>query len=172
MHWAPAVPQVICDWTLHTLLKQQPVGQLLLSHTQEVPLQCWPMTHAGPVPHAQAPLRQALASVTLHEVHVPPLVPQVVAEAILQMPPWQQPAGQEAELQPQLPRAHTWPAPQAIAPAAVPHTQALLALQVSEGPLHTAQVVPPPPHAAAMLPGWHWLFWQQPVGQLVGSHTH
>lgn len=37
---------------------------------------------------------------------------------------------------------------------------------------HTAHAAPPVPHAAALVPAWQRLFWQQPLAHEAPLHTH
>jgi hypothetical protein len=146
----PSVPQVERVGVLQVVPEQQPVGQPVLSHTQLLPLQCWPLTQAGPVPQRQLPeVEQALARVALQAEQAAPLLPHCEAVAgETQLVPLQHPLAQLAELQP----AHAW--------------------LVQLPPPHEAQVAPPVPQALLDVPDWHWLLpSQQPVGHEVPSHT-
>ncbi len=149
-HAAPPAPHdgYAPDW--HWLPAQQPLEQLVASHTHVLFTQRWPAPHAEPLPQRHEPFVQLSANVRLHAVHVAPLLPHCeVVSVVTHVLPLQQPPEQLPELQPwQLPIVHAW----------------FIA--------HAAHVPPPVPHADATLPGRHVLPWQQPDAQLVESHTH
>lgn len=81
-HWAPPTPQLAEVVPVRHVpsLAQQPVVQLVLSQTQVPPEQRWPAAHAGPVPHAHAPLTQAFA-VAPHVAHCAPPEPHAAVDA-------------------------------------------------------------------------------------------
>ena len=65
----------------HAEPKQHPFAQDVALHVQEPLTHCWPVAHAAPVPHAQAPAAlQPSASAGLHEVHALPPTPHVESE--------------------------------------------------------------------------------------------
>jgi hypothetical protein len=130
-HAAPPTPQVVALFVWHAPFLQQPFGQDVPSQTQAPALQCWP---EGQVKHML------------------PDVPQtgglcmVCAVADRQVPPLQQPLGQEVASQTQAPPAlHSWPLAQ---------------------PLHAA---PPTPQVVALLVWQAPFLSQQPLGQEVAS---
>src|SRR5439155_108269 len=61
MQEAPWRPHALVDDGVHTSPRQQPVGQLAVSHTQRPPRHSWPLVQAGPLPQAQAPPEQSSA---------------------------------------------------------------------------------------------------------------
>jgi hypothetical protein len=150
-HAAAPVPQLaVVGGVVQVVPEQQPVLQLVESHTHEPDTQCWPAAHTAPLPHLQAPPAQVSARTGSHALHWAPAVPHCAAVvAVTQLEPLQQPLGQLAAVQP----AHTW--------------------LVQVCPLHDAQVVPPMPHWVLLVPVWQVLFASQhPPAQLVASHTH
>jgi hypothetical protein len=169
-------------------LSQQPAGQVaavqvVVTFWQPWFWQAWPepQTWQAPpplpqvcsvVPGTQAPaaVQQPFGQVAvphwklsqtfcaLHCLPVPqstqaiPPVPQA-AEFVpgMQTPLMQQPVGQVVASQGflmQTPALQTWSAPEQV-----------------------EQVAPFAPHAVVVSPGMHWLFWQQPVGQLLGPQV-
>lgn len=79
-HAAPFFPHSVAAVpALHwPVASQQPVAQLVASHTQTPPEQRWPTAHTAPVPHAHAPAVQRSDRVS-HAVHIAPAAPQVAA---------------------------------------------------------------------------------------------
>jgi hypothetical protein len=165
-HWVCAVPAR--HWPVAS---QQPVAQLVASHTQAPPEQRCPTAHVAPLPQAQAPAVQR-SDFESQAAHIAPAEPQLEAVWLplaMQVLPEQQPPGQEVALHTQLPPEQVCPAPQA---APVPHLQAPL-VQVLVLPEQGAQAAPPVPQLAALwlAPVMHTPALQQPVGQLVASQT-
>lgn len=97
-HVAPPLPHwvLLCAVGARQVLPtQQPVGQLVPSHTQAPPWQRCPAPHAGPVPQRHCPPVQPSVSAASHATQVPPSPPHsrnVVP--VRQMAPLQQPVGQ------------------------------------------------------------------------------
>jgi hypothetical protein len=110
-HAVPPVPHSVKDGVLQApVASQQPVGQLVASHTQLAPEQRCPGAHAAPDPHWQLPLVQ-LSPVAPQSTHALPPAPHDAAELPAWHDPfWQQPVGQLALSQPQLPLVQCWPA--------------------------------------------------------------
>jgi hypothetical protein len=79
-------------------LAQQPDGQLVASHVQVPPTQCWPAAQALPEPQRHWALAQPSAP-TPHDLHAAPPVPQDDADGVMQVVPEQQPFGQVDALQ-------------------------------------------------------------------------
>ncbi len=169
-HVPPALPQLIAVLPgSHVLPLQHPLTQLVASHTQLPATQRWPPVHAEPMPQRHTPLAQLSAVVALHAVHaLPPGPHAAVVSPSWHALPWQQPVGQLVPSHTQLPPTQRWPAahgafaPQRHAPFA--HVSACVAL-------HTRQLAPAAPQPPAVLPGWQAPSRQQPLGQLVASHT-
>jgi hypothetical protein len=127
---------VVLDVWQAPLLSQQPLGQLVASHTHLPPTQRWPAAHGDPPPQVHVPPVQ-VSPAGAQVRQAPPLEPQAAGSAVpathtlllLQQPPLQglvgpqaplhvpllhaSSAGQSAaELQPQTPLdRHTWPRP-------------------------------------------------------------
>lgn len=104
-HAAPPVPQAaaVCAVPMmHAPALQQPVGQLVASHTQAPPTQRCPAPHAAPVPQRHAPVVQR-SPVRPQLVHAAPAAPQAVALVGVQTLPAQQPLGQLVASQTQAP---------------------------------------------------------------------
>jgi hypothetical protein len=165
----PLVPQLAAWFPgMQTLPAQQP-EQVVLLHTQEVPLQACPVTQAGPVPHPQVPLiRHALVrEEAVQSTQVPPAEPQLVFEAGLTqvdvtVPAWQQPRGHEVLSQMQAPPTQRCPA----AHSALPEPQRQLpASQRSERLVSQAEHTPPPVPHCACEGATHVEPLQQPEGQ-------
>ena len=78
-HLLPAAPQVERDAAAQVpSAAQQPFGQLLASHTQELLAQRWPLLQAGPPPHWHAPSGEQLSpSAAVQATQAAPEVPQV-----------------------------------------------------------------------------------------------
>jgi hypothetical protein len=129
---------------------QQPASQVVASHTQLPPTQCWPEPQAAPEPHEQLPPLQPSATVELQPEQPRPPVPHwVLVGGEMQVAPEQQPLAQLPAVQP----VHAW--------------------LVQVWPVHAAHVAPPVPHWVSAVPGWQMLLLsQQPLEQLVASHTH
>jgi hypothetical protein len=128
-------------------------------------LHCCPLWQGGPVPHRQVPLLQVSVVVESQVVQVPPPVPQAVGSLVLQRPAEQQPLGQLAASQVQMPLLHSWPVEQGLP---VPHLHTPPE-QVSAVMPHFVHVPPEVPQAVGSLV-LQTLFWQQPFVQLVGLH--
>jgi hypothetical protein len=175
-HAAPPVPQVeLLDVWQSPLLSQQPLRQLVASHTHLPATQRWPGAHGDPVPQVHWPLVQ-VSPAGAQVMQAPPLVPQADASLVpatqvlllLQQPPLQGSLGPQAELQTRLLQAssvgqsvaemqpqtwvlkHTWPR--------------LLVVQL-------AQATRPVPQAVLLVPATQVVPLQQPLGQLVALQT-
>lgn len=98
LHVAPSVPHVAVVGASQMAPAQHPVLHDVASQTHLSLTQCWPVAHAGPVPHVQAPAVQALAFVGSQVVQAAPFVPHVAVDAAgeMQVVPSQQPVGHEA----------------------------------------------------------------------------
>jgi hypothetical protein len=147
---APAVPHsAVVGGVVHAPLLQQPAAQLAAVHPLQdlalhvwVPGQAWQATPPVPQAPAWSPGWQPVAL--------------------------QQPEGQFAALQAQVPPTQLWPALHA---ALLPHLQ-VPPLQVSASVgSHAEQAAPAAPHLSA-LGVRHWLLSQQPLGQLAALQTH
>lgn len=169
-HVCPAVPHSDGKLVERQVLPwQHPMGQLVASHTHAPPTQRWPAPHAALTPQRHWPLALHVSAFDVsHAVHVPPMVPQVARLAAWHWTPWQQPVGQLVASQTQAPPTQRWPAAHwALAPQRhwpLVHESARLATQAVHAP-------PLVPQAARSITR-HWFPWQQPLGQVVSSHTH
>jgi hypothetical protein len=112
-HAAPFVPQVAVPVVLQVLPSQQPVGQLVGSHTHAPPRQRCPAAHAAPVPHAHAPLVQLSAVSGSHALQTAPTLPHAVTEIVVQTPPRQHPVVHDARHA----AASTAPSPSTLVPS-------------------------------------------------------
>lgn len=160
----PAPPQA-AGWspTSHTVPAQHPAGQLAPLQTHAPPTHCWPAAHAPVTPHLQVPPAQLSAEVVLQALQAAPAFPHSSAVGVVHWPLLQQPLGQLAALQEQLPPLHTWPGAHA---GPVPQEQEP-AVQVSEAAdRHEEQTAPAMPHFAS-LGTWQVPSKQQPLGQLT-----
>jgi hypothetical protein len=143
----PLVPQLDSEAGMQLVPLQQPLGQLVASHTQAPPAQRWPLVHAAPVPQRQAPLAQPSAIVGSHATQAAPPLPHAPAAGERQLAPEQQPLAQVIALQSvQTPALHD------------PDGQAW-------------QAAPAVPQALGSVPLWQLVPEQQPVGQELPSHT-
>jgi hypothetical protein len=142
-HWVARVPA----WQTPEL-SQQPVGQLVASHTHAPPTQRWPSAHTPELPHAHEPVAEQRSAPASQAAQVVPPAPQAVTVSVesgTQVAPEQQPAGQLAAVQVQVPPTQVWPLAQA-APAPQAQTPAV---QVLVRPEHGAQRAPAVPQAEA-----------------------
>lgn len=98
---------------------------------------------AAPPPQLQAPLVHPSATVALHAVQAPPMVPQVIADAVWHWLFWQQLAGQLVALHTHRPFTHWRPLAHI---AFAPHLQRP-PLQLSAPMPQFMQAPPPVPHA-------------------------
>jgi hypothetical protein len=135
--------------TSHAVPKQQPFEHVVLLHVHWPPTHACPLAQAGPAPQVHwPPALHPSASLGSHATQTPLPCAHVFAGGAVQVAglPVQQPVGHVA-----------------AQPAHVPdgvHVQVVL------------HAVPPVPQAPFTLPGWQCsLASQQPLGQLVGSHT-
>ena len=144
----PEVPQLPRAGWVQLLPAQQPCGHEVESQTQAPLTQCWPMTQAEPVPHAQAPLRQESALPAAQAEQLPPIGPQALVETLVQTLPAQQPVVQEFALQTQAPLTHCWPGWQA---GPVPQEQPLPVQALAVTVLQATHAAPPVPHAESVL---------------------
>lgn len=146
----PRAPQLAAVVGVTQVLPlQQPLGQLVASQTQVVPLHTWPGWQAGPVPHAHWPPTQALLVGATHAWQKAPPVPHWLAVWLpgpTQLPLAQQPLAHVAAPQP----SHAW---------------------LVQAPAQPWQATPPRPHSPGVVPARHWpVASQHPLGQLVASH--
>jgi hypothetical protein len=166
VHAPPFLPQLAADGTRHWPAEQQPLGQLVESHTQAPPMQRCPLAQAGELPHLQEPPVHASASVELHGEHAEPPAPHAPSDGAMQAVPKQQPVGQLLGLHAHAPLTQVWP-PAHGGPE--PHWQ-LPATQASAlAGSHAAQLAPPDPHVPSagelqVAPE------QQPPAQLTELH--
>ncbi len=132
---------------VHVSPEQQPVGQLVASHTQAPPLQRWPAPHAGLLPHAQVPsLAHESARVGSHGAQRSPGAAHVAPDSSVQRSlTSQQPAGQELGSHTHEPLSQRWPGSHAGPPphVHVPPTHA----SASVGS-HATHAAAPAPHAS------------------------
>jgi hypothetical protein len=145
---APTTPQAEVEVPGRQVVPEQQPLQEAESQVQLPFTQCCPAAQGPLLPHAHAPAVQR-SERRPQATQAPPLIPQVVTVAALQVAPEQQPAGQMAEVQP----LHT------------PPVQVCGLGQVS-------QAAPPAPQADGEVPAWQLLLEQQPTGQDVASQTH
>jgi hypothetical protein len=139
---------------------QQPLVQLVASHTH------WPATHRSPAPHAWPephrhvpPWHESLV-VGSHVRQFAPAAPQDEAVAATQVFPLQQPLAQLVASQTHRPPTQRCPELQA---GLEPQRHCPL-LQVSDVPAQARQSAPASPQVWS-LDGWQTPFWQQPLGQ-------
>jgi len=131
VHIDPAEPHDVVVRVTQLAPLQQPLGQVVASHTQVPPEQRWPGLHGvPPVPHAQLPELVHRSERESHATQAEPLVPHEPTAAVWHVVPEQHPVAQLVGVQ--------------VAQACETH-----------GPLQLAQIAPPLPHAAAVPPGWH-----------------
>ncbi len=129
--------------------EQQPLAQLVPSHTHAPPTQWRPTGHWALLPQRHWPVAQALARTASHAKQAPPSTPHWPAVvAVMHVEPLQHPLGQVAALQPE----QAWP--------------------THMPPPHEAHCAPPVPHSVATLPGRQAAPAQQPPGQLAALHAH
>jgi hypothetical protein len=102
VHAAAFVPQAErAGGEVQVVPEQQPLAQLVTSHTQLPPMQCWPAAQAAFAPHLQAPPAHESARTGSHALHCAPVAPHWVAVvAVTQVEPLQQPVGQVVDVQP------------------------------------------------------------------------
>jgi hypothetical protein len=80
-HISATWPQLVIDGVLQTWLRQQPASQIVSSHTQPLPVQCWRGPHAGPPAHVQRPAAEQLSErVGSQAAQVSPPVPHWLSE--------------------------------------------------------------------------------------------
>lgn len=129
-------------------LAQHPFGHEAASQTQLPATQLLPALQAALAPHWQAPVAPHMSARAGSQVtHAAPPPPQVVALAMLQVGPEQQPS--------QLPGLHALHTPPVQGP-----------------PPQSWHCAPPVPHRAGSVPGWQTFPWQHPVAHEVESQTH
>ena len=68
--------------SMHVEPLQQPVGQLVESHTHAPATHAWPVVQAGLAPHAQLPPLQLSAVIALQGAHAAPELPHWVAPGV------------------------------------------------------------------------------------------
>jgi hypothetical protein len=169
-HVPPPVPHATVSLMWQTLPTQQPVGQLVASHTQLFAEHRWPLAHEPFAPHAHWPAAEQLSAFVMSQLmHIWPAAAQADAvRGVVQDVPAQQPASQLVALHAQFPDAHCCPAAHALLP---PHAHWPLALQLSAvNASHAPHAVPAGAHAATDLTV-HVVPEQHPASQLVASHT-
>jgi hypothetical protein len=163
----PPLPQAIPAVPVwHWVPLQQPPGQLAALQTQTPPTQAWPTPHAAFVPHLQTPAAQVSVVAAGQAKHALPWFPHLSAEGVRHWLFSQQPPGQLAALQTQVPPTQRWPAPQA---ALVPHLQTP-ATQTSVDPVWQEEQTAPLVPQEVALETWQTPLKQQPLGQVVWSH--
>jgi hypothetical protein len=157
---------------------QQPAGQEVESHTHCPPWQRWPLPHAGPAPQLQAPAEEQPSPLAPQEAHAAPAAAHCVpVRGETQVPPAvavQQPPGQEARSQTQVPPRQRCP-PVTLQAAAPPQLQAPPAEQPSAPASQAAQTAPAAAHWAAVLGDTQappTVAVQQPPGQDWSSQRH
>lgn len=74
---------------------QQPEGQLAELQTHTPPAQTCPAPQAGDAPQRHCPLTQEFELLALQATHAEPPVPHADGVGLMQVEPWQHPAGQE-----------------------------------------------------------------------------
>jgi hypothetical protein len=153
VHEEPLAPHVAVDavWQL-PFASQQPL-QVAGPQLHAAPTQATdPPVHVGCVPQRQAPFVQRSEFAPSQGAHAAPPVPHSVKDGVLQTPvASQQPVGQLVASQMQLAPEQRCPAPHA---GPEPHWQLPL-VQLSPVAPQATQALPPAPHAASVLPGWH-----------------
>jgi hypothetical protein len=93
LHVPPPVPHApFVVPPRHVVPEQHPLHERP-SHTQEPPMQCWPVTHGALPPHVHAPLDEqpSLAPFVVQSTQNVPAVPHDVPERGKQLAPAQQP---------------------------------------------------------------------------------
>jgi hypothetical protein len=146
---------------------QQPVGQVVLLHTQAPPEQTLPAPQAAPLPQVHEPVigSQPSATLVLHVAQALPPTPQVATVGALQVPFTQQPFGQDWALQTHELPTHSVPPPQAglVPQRHSPEAEQRLARLTS----HETQAAPLTPQVAGAAPVQVEPE-QHPLGQLAG----
>jgi hypothetical protein len=163
-HDAPPVPHWSAVPPGRQVVPEQQPAHDEASQRQAPPEQRCPSPQTGPEPHWQVPAAEQESALAASQAwQLAPPVPQAAAVAVLQDAPAQQPVGQEAASQTQVPDEQRWPAaqagpePQAQAPAAEQES----ALAASQAP----QAAPPEPHCPALSASTQAVPEQQPEGQ-------
>jgi hypothetical protein len=128
VHVAPWSPQVVADGASQTFPEQQPLGHDVALQTHAPLVHTWPVPHAGPDPHLQAPAAQLSDCGSPHAAHAAPAVPHVAVDEVSQVVPLQHPVGHEVALQTQAPAEHSWPTAHS---ETFPHMQSPMAEQPS-----------------------------------------
>jgi hypothetical protein len=181
----PVVPQAEFAFPVsQPLSSQQPEAQELAVHTQ-LPLEQARLAPQGlplvqqtcPKPPQVSHLPSEHACVPLHAEQLPPGAPQA-AELFPDSQPFasQQPAVQEAEVQPQVPAAQARPGLQAEPPQqacfSAPQAPHAPALQFCPG-LQALQLPAAGPQAVTEVPGWQTpAASQQPAAQEAAVQAH
>jgi len=148
MHAPPPVPQEASVGVMHVVPAQQPLGQLVGSHTHVSFTQLCPAPQAGPVPQRHMPFVHALLFFSSQVRHAPRGWPHAIGSGVRHVAPVQQPETQVAAHDEHAPELQLSPAGQA------------------------AQAEPALPHADASSPVSHTSPLQQPDGQLAGVQRH
>ncbi len=148
MHVPPTGPHAVKPGDAHAVPEQQPVVHDVELHSHEPLTHCCPLLHAAFTPHWQAPmLLQLLAVKVLHTMHGEPPYPHESMDRWLHVDPEQQPVLHVSAQPVHAPDAQLWPFGQ------------------------LAQAPPPEPQAPSVLPVWHVVPAQQPVGHETPSQT-
>lgn len=160
-HWPALSP----GWQT-PLASQQPVGQLVASHTH-APLTQWsPAPQAAVPPQRHAPSRQLFACTGSQVPHASPAAAQVETEKATQVSPRQQPFRQLDGVHWQRPPVHSSPSPQP--PSAPPHTQPPAVHRSVFDVTQLWHTAPPVPQAVCT-GAWQAPLKQQPAGQESAS---
>ncbi|GMU61184.1 MAG: hypothetical protein AMXMBFR34_29470 [Myxococcaceae bacterium] len=138
----PLVPQRFRVFTAQVLPKQQPVGQLVESHTQVPPRQRCPAAHCGLVPHRHWPPLQVSARPVTQAVQAPPVVPHAARSITRHWLDWQHPVGQLVESHTHAPETQRCPTAHA---ALLPHRHTPLAQESAFVVSQAVQAPPPVP---------------------------
>lgn len=166
-HVVPPPPH--CDVEVlvtHVEPLQHPEGHEVASHTQVPDRQRWPVPHAAPPPHRQAPPRQ-VSAVAPQLVQVTPLTPQADAELpATHDVPLQQPA-QVALSQTQVPPEQRWPTLHAAPP---PHRHCPLVQRSASRVLQVLHALPDAPQSVVVVPPRQAPERQHPEGHVVELH--
>ena len=153
-HAAPAAPHCAAEGVTHWLLLQQPLVQLVASHTQAPALQRNPAPQAGPAPQPHAPAVQESVASFRQEVHTAPPRPHAAWVGTWQAPLKQQPLGQLSALHPsQVPPVQAPPPAQLWQDRPpLPHWSEAVPTAQNEPSQQPPQVLGPQPEAPPVPP--------------------
>lgn len=167
---APPWPQALTSGAATQVVpEQQPVGQVVESHTQLPLTQCKLEPQPAWVPQRQLPVLQLSAFVVSQVVQLAPLTPHCeVVGGVTQLVPAQQPVEQDEESQTHALFEHRWPTLHA---APVPHRQEPLPQLFARKVLQAVHDAPLVPHCVVVAGVTQVAPAQQPVAQVVESHT-